>query len=377
MVLLSLSLAACARGDAASPADTLARTEHTELPASSTLSMPVVVETARDGDLVLTVSTTGQLRSDAALALRADVGGTVSAVLVRAGARVAQGQPLVRLDPYPFELAEREARASADESEQRYLESYVPESLVTGQGPTPEQRRALMNRAGLVGARLRLERARWERQRATVTSPVDGTVDAVDVAPGERLSAGQPLVTVVDTRNLRVEAQVLEHDLPLVKTGGEATVKSAGAPGRTIRGRIDAVLPLVDSITRAGRAVVRVQGDGTLRAGMYADVTLEATRLPGRRLVPTRAIIERDGRPVVFVINDGRARWTYILPGRSNGIDTEVLPDSGTGVIPVMAGDSVIVDGHLTLTHDAPVRAAPPTRDATPSPSRRPRPGRD
>ena len=44
------------------------------------------------------------------------------------------------------------------------------------------------------------------------------------------------------------------------------------------------------------------------------------------------------------------------MPGRSNGIDTEVLPDSSTGEIPVHAGDQVIVDGHLTLTHDAPVR---------------------
>jgi len=85
-------------------------------------------------------------------------------------------------------------------------------------------------------------------------------------------------------------------------------------------------------------------------------VRLEAQRLANRRLVPTRAIIERDGRPLVFVIKDGRAQWTYILPGRSNGRQTEVLPDTTTGIIPVNAGDQVIVEGHLTLTHDAPVR---------------------
>jgi hypothetical protein len=58
----------------------------------------------------------------------------------------------------------------------------------------------------------------------------------------------------------------------------------------------------------------------------------------------------------VFVVKDGRAQWTYILPGRSNGTFTEVLPDSSSGEVPVRAGDAVIVDGHLTLTHDAPVR---------------------
>ena len=193
---------------------------------------------------------------------------------------------------------------------------------------------------------------------------MDGMIDAVDISVGEHVSGGQQLLTVVDTRNLRIEAQVLEHDLPLVRVGGDASITSAGAPGRTIRGRIDAVLPLVDSMSRAGRAIVRVTGDGTLRPGMYADVQLEATRLPSRRLVPARAVIERDGRPLVFVVKDGRAQWTYITPGRSNGTETEVLPDSATGQIPVNPGDQIIVEGHLTLTHDAPVRVLDaPSRD--------------
>jgi HlyD family secretion protein len=89
---------------------------------------------------------------------------------------------------------------------------------------------------------------------------------------------------------------------------------------------------------------------------MYADIRLEATRLTHRRLVPARAVIERDGRPLVFVVKNGRAQWTYITPGRSNGTDTEVLPDSASGQIPVNPGDEVIVEGHLTLTHDAPVK---------------------
>ena len=101
---------------------------------------------------------------------------------------------------------------------------------------------------------------------------------------------------------------------------------------------------------------------GCLRPGMYADLRLEAARLPGRVIVPAAAVIERDGRPLVFVARGGRAQWVYILPGRSNGADTEVLPDSASGEIPVGVGDTVLTSGHLTLTHDAPVRvtAVPP-----------------
>lgn len=348
--------AASTTGSSTTGSSTTAATVNAPADSGPAVALPVVTEDATDADLVLRVTTTGQVRSEAVVPLKAEVAGTVLRLLVRPGQSVAAGQPLVTFDPYPFDLSTREAQARADEAEQRFLESYVPESLVTGRGPTPEQRRALMNKAGLVGARLQLERARYEQSRAVVTSPVAGVVQALAVATGEKVAQGQAIATVVDARRLVVEAHVLEHDLPLVRVGGETLVTSAGAPGEPVRGRIDAVLPLVDSVARAGRAVVRVASAGVLRPGMYADVQLEATRLRNRRLVPTRAVIERDGRPLVFVVKDGRAQWTYIVPGRSNGTFTEVLPDSSSGDIPVRAGDAVIVDGHLTLTHDAPVR---------------------
>jgi HlyD family secretion protein len=189
-------------------------------------------------------------------------------------------------------------------------------------------------------------------------------VDRVDVAPGERLQAGESITRVVNLGELRIEAAVLEHDLALIKEGGEAIVSSAASPGLQAKGRVTAVLPMIDTVTRSGRAYVRVTGSPSLRPGMYADVRLEAQRLANRRLVPARAIIERDGRPLVFIVKDGRAQWVYVTPGRSNGTETEVLPDSTTGVIPVAVGDLVIVEGHLTLTHDAPVRVVQSVNDA-------------
>lgn len=372
LIAASSGVAACSNGEAAA-GDTTRSKAGDSLAAMANdsgrpaLALPVAAEDAREGDLVLHVRTTGQVRSDAVVKLRSEVAGTVAQILVKPGQAVTQGQVLLRFDNYPFDLAVREAQATADEAEQRFLESFVPESLVTGRAPSAEQRKALMNKAGLTGARLRLERVKYEQDRAVVRAPVTGMVDLIDVATGEKLGAGQPLLTVVDTRNLRIDAQVLEHDLPLVRVGGDAEVTSAGAPGRVMHGRVDALLPLVDSTTRSGRAVVRVAGNGVLRPGMYADVELEATRLSKRRLVPSRAVIERDGRPLVFVVRDGRAQWTYIVPGRTNGRETEVLPDSTTGEIPVKAGEPVIVEGHLTLTHDAPVKVAPakPTDAAT------------
>jgi len=340
----------------ASSTDSLAADSDTSDTPRAAMALPVAVAAVRDGDLVLSVTTTGQVRSDGEALLKAEVAGTVVQVLVRPGDRVKRGAPLVILDPRPFDLAVQEAEAAIDESQVRYQDAVAPDSIVFGRPPTPEQRRIALIRSGLMTARVRLERAKLERERATIVAPYDGMVDRVDISMGERVTAGANITRVVNLNALRIEAAVLEHDLPLIKEGGSAVITSAAAPDMAVTGRISAVLPVIDSTTRSGRAYVRLTGGGALRPGMYADVRLEASRLTNRRLVPARAVIERDGRPLVFVVKEGRAQWVYILPGRTNGIETEVMADSVSGTIPLAVGDEVIVEGHLTLTHDAPVR---------------------
>ncbi len=358
---LALTLTACdklrgaATSDSAAADSTTAAGDTSATPRTA-MALPVAVTAVRDGDLVLSVTTTGQVRSDGEALLKAEVAGTVEKVLVHPGDRVRRGAPLVTLDPRPFDLAVAEAQAAVDEAQVRYYDAVAPDSIVLGRPPSEDQRRIALTRSGLQTARVRLERARLDRERATITAPYDGMVDRVDVSQGERVAAGGNITRVVNLNALRIEANVLEHDLPLIKEGGNALITSAAAPDEQVTGRISAVLPVIDSTTRSGRAYVRLAGGGKLRPGMYADVRLEASRLTNRRLVPARAVIERDGRPLVFVVKDGRAQWVYILPGRTNGIETEVLPDSSSGLIPVEVGDDVIVEGHLTLTHDAPVR---------------------
>jgi RND family efflux transporter MFP subunit len=324
--------------------------------AASTVTLPVVGQEVRKGDLILSVVTTGQIRSEAMSVLKSETQGTITEVRVRPGDRVKKGQVLLRVDSRPLDLALREAEAHLEEAQLKLLDNTMPDSIVTGRAISGERLKNAEIRAGIEGAKVAVEKAKLEREKATIIAPFDGVMDEVKVAVGERLSNTQEVGRIVDLDHLRIEAAVLEHDLPLIKVGGQAVVTAAAAPDHPVIGRIAAILPIVDSATRAGRAVIRAGGGGVLRPGMYADIRLEASRLPNRIIVPARAVIERDGRPLVFVVKEGRAQWVYIFPGRSNGAETEVLPDSASGQIPLKPGDIVLVEGHLTLTHDAPVR---------------------
>lgn len=333
---------------------------------SSGMSLPVAGAEVRQGDLVLSVVTTGQVRSDAYARLKAELSGTVTEVLVTPGTLVKKGQPLVKLDPRPFDIAVREAEASLEQAMIAYRDYIVPDSIATGQAVPEDRRKNAESRAGVTSARVRLEKAKLDQERSTIEAPFDGIVDEVNVAAGERVGGGDDIASVVDVGNLRIEAQVLEHDLSLIRVGGEAVITAAASPDRPVYGRVIAVLPMIDSLKRAGRALIRARNNGLLRPGMYADVRLEANRLSNRIIVPSRAVIERDGRPLVFVVRNSQAEWVYIQPGMSNGAETEVLPDSVTGQIPVAAGDTVLIEGHLTLTHGAPVRVVAAREQSVP-----------
>ena len=357
-ILIALALATGCKGasgdDAAAAADSTAA--DTTQAAGAPLALPVVGQAVRKGDLVLSVVTTGQIRSEAMSLLKSETQGTIIAVLVRPGDRVRKGQPLIQVDPRPLDLAVQDAAAKLEEARLKLLDNTMPDSIVTGRAVTGERLRNAEIRSGIEGARVALEQRKYERERATITAPFNGVMDDIKVAVGERLTTGQEIGRVVDLEHLRIEAAVLEHDLPLIRVGGQARVTAAAAPDRAVIGTIAAILPIVDSTTRAGRAIIRAGGGGVLRPGMSADVQLEAARLPNRIIVPASAVIQRDGRPLVFVVKEGRAQWVYIFPGRSNGTETEVLPDSASGQIPLQPGDVVLIEGHLTLTHDAPVR---------------------
>ncbi len=362
-MLVLASLAACTKGKDASGAGDSTKTAGdaaADTGASrASLTLPVVAENAFDGDLVISIVTTGLVRSESETKLKAEVGGTIEAIMAHPGERVMKGQPIIRLAQYEFDLAIRRAQVAVNEAQVRYESEVVPDSLATGKAPTAERKKSARSRAGLDAADLTLESARYDKERSTIKAPFDGIIDHVDVALGERIGAGQLVTIIVDAVNLRIEAAVLEHDIALVKPGGDAQVTSAASPNIIGRGKITSVLPIIDSITRAGKAYVRLQGNDVLRPGMYADVKLEAQRLTHRRLVPSQAIIQRDNRDLLFIVKNGRAQWTYVVPGRSNGVYTEILPDTSgqnVGTIPVKAGDVVIVQGQLTLPHDAPVR---------------------
>ncbi|MCA9754746.1 MAG: efflux RND transporter periplasmic adaptor subunit [Candidatus Eisenbacteria bacterium] len=333
-------------GNAGQSTETNAGTVPEELRARELEPLAVTAIVAKRAPFVLSVYGTGRAEATRRADLSASVGGRVDRVRVIPGADVSRGELLVALDPVPYEITLREAdaqrvRADVDYERQLFQDETADE----------EKRTRVAHLTGRTEAELRVERAQRDLDATKLRAPFSGVVSRVSVQTGERIGAEQAVVSLVSLDRIRIPVEVLESDVPPLRVGGSANVRFAALPGESFVGEIEALGPEIDPETGTGRAYVELDNpDHRIRPGMYAEVLLEAGSYPDRISVPREALLERDRKLLVFRAKAGRAEWTYV----ETGLETDDRVELLSGVAP---GDSVLVEGHLTLAHGAPIKA--------------------
>ena len=324
---------------------------------------PIPVEGALvlEDTLVLHVAAPGQAAAWRQTKLLAQVTGQVQAVTVRENSRVSNGSPLVLIDSTEYGLSADEARARLRQAQAQFQELTLFDENIEDASVRAERERASRAKSGLDAAQVAVRRAELDLQRTRVRSPFSGRVADLRVVPGQMVRQGDELMTIAALDPIRVEVQVLEAEIGFLAPGRTARVSFAAFPGETFEGRIETINPMVDPQTRTAKVTVSVPNpEGRILPGFYARVSLDARRLPDRVLVPRSAILERDRRTMLFVYEaedgarSGRAKWRYVTTGLQNGEYVEIVENPDTEM--VHAGEIVLVGGHHTLTHDAPVR---------------------
>ncbi|NES30566.1 HlyD family efflux transporter periplasmic adaptor subunit [Micromonospora terminaliae] len=177
--------------------------------------------------------------------------------------------------------------------------------------------------------------------------PPAGVDDAVPA--GGRVTAGTPVLTVVDTGQLGLLAEVDETDVLLVRAGLTAAVELDAVTGATYDATVRSVDVLPTSSARGG-VTYRVRlglgagrlGEGesapTPRPGMNAVVHLRVREAADAVAVPASAVFSEDGRDAVWLLRDGRADRVPVTVG----VQGQDLVQIVSGV---HAGDRIVVRG--------------------------------
>lgn len=285
----------------------------------------------------------------------AELSGTVQSIHVNEGDRVKAGQLLLSLDARKRELAVQQVRQQVQQSRTALREARLKLDRRLDLARKESISKEVLDSAQLAvdgasaayqQAVAALQLAERELADTDIVSPTDGLVDVKSVEVGEPVQAGASLITLQADAKLRVHTWVSEADIAHIRAGGSASVEAVSLPGRSFTAVVEWVGVNADSAT-GNFPVKLILGDANprLRPGMTASVVIEGVSIPNVLLLPESALVDRDRRRVVFVVQDGIAhvREPLLAAGFSNRL--QILDGLQAGEQVVIAGQSRLVDG--------------------------------
>ncbi|WP_104097633.1 efflux RND transporter periplasmic adaptor subunit [Stutzerimonas kunmingensis] len=206
-----------------------------------------------------------------------------------------------------------------------------------------------------------LERSGKVNASITISTPIGGVLQELDVREGMTLAAGAPLARINGLDSVWLEVAVPEAQSQGVRVGQRATARLPALPGQLIEGEITAVLPEANAASRTLRVRVELPNpDGLLRPGLTAQASLAGGDDASVLLIPGEAVIRTGRRSLVMLAEPGgRYRPVEVETGRESGSQTVILRG-------LEEGQQVVASGQFLLDSEASLRgivATPAARD--------------
>ena len=285
--------------------------------------------------------------------VKSKVGGEVEQVTVREGEDIEEGDVIARIDTrnlqaqYDRELAAVE-KAAADRDlatlnrdknrallEQRYISQNTYESTESAYAGS-------LANLKLAEAQARL--AKINLDDAVIRAPFSGTLAQRLVEPGEKVSQDTPVVSLVDLRQMLLEAAVPAQEIPSVRIGQMARFAVGGFGERQFEGMVQRINPITADGSRAITIYIAVQNsDRALKGGMFAQGQLVLQSSEPVLSIPRSAVREESGVPVVYTLEDGKIGRKQVRVGPavegSDFVEVRAGLSAGERVIVVDIGE--------------------------------------
>lgn len=319
---------------------------------------PVHVEPAARADVPRLLHVVGNVGASATVAVKPRVTGEIQQVLFTEGQDVREGQPLVNIDPRPFEavlrekrglLAKSEAQLNKASDDMRRYGRLVGGGYVSREAYEQTATEAAALRATVQSDKAAVESAALDLAYCTITAPISGRVGALNVDKGNMVkdSDDTPIVTIDTLSPIYVNFSVPEAHLPVIlERMGQGPVSLAATPtGGTAE---NGLLTLVENTVDTRTGTIRLRGtfenaDRRLWPGQFVQVELPLGMVLQALTVPSRAVQSGREESYVYVADkDNRAVYRKV----------KVLFEyQGLSVVEgdLAEGDRVVVDGQVRL----------------------------
>jgi RND family efflux transporter MFP subunit len=326
---------------------------------------PVLTQTVVQGAATARDVYSGELRARYETDLGFRVPGKLIARAVDAGARVARGQVLARLDPEDAKLAAQAAGAqlasaqgdlTLAKSELDRHADLLTKKFISQSAFDVKQNAFNAAKARADQAHSQAAITTNQAEYTTLVADADGVVLSVSAEPGQVLAAGQPVLRLARAGEKEVVLNAPENQLARFKVGQEVAISLWAEPSKVFAGRVREIAGGADPVTRTYTVrVSAVDPPAGAQLGMTANVLFGGARDSNLVLLPLSAIAGEQSAPAVWVVDPKtsqvKLRPVAIAQFREDGVTI------ASGLAP---GDVVVTAGVHKLRKDQVVRRAAP-----------------
>ena len=176
-----------------------------------------------------------------------------------------------------------------------------------------------------------------------LTSPIDGTVVERNATIGATVGTDANVFKIIDTSRVWVDANVFEKDLPRIRVGQSVKLTVTAFPGTTFSGRVIFINSVVDPDSRTVKVRTEVPNpDGRLKPDMFANIEIITDVNSTALSVPQSAVLEDNGKSVVYVAEGNAYNQRQVQLGIKNGDRVEIIDG-------LKSGDRVVTKGNYLL----------------------------
>jgi len=267
----------------------------------------------------------------------------ITAINVKAGDHVSKGETLVQLDNSVLRQNIEQAQAQAA----------LAQTLFQRQKNLWDQKigtevQFLQAQTNVQTTQKQVSSLRQQADMYRIVSPINGTVDQMDLKMGQIAMPGSTGIRVVNADVLKVKADVPESYSGSVHLGDNVKILVPDANDSLVA-KISFAAKVIDPASRSFAIEVKLPNRGTLRPNMTTVLRIANYSKSNAIAIPTKAIQKSENGDYVFVNVNGIAKRKTVTEGANSGGLTEIK----TGLA---IGDEVITDGASELEDGDQVR---------------------
>lgn len=305
--------------------------------------LPVTVMAIDSMSGGLTRTYVGDVEEDVAVAMSFATGGKLQSLYVKNGDHVRAGQLLCSINKSSAQSAYNAAKASLKQAE----DAYQRLKKVYDQGSLPEVKWVEML-TNLDKARSVEQMAKKQLDDCNLYAPIAGVVDGCNSVAGASLLPGEPVMSILNMKQVAVTFTVPESEIANVLVGCEAQVQVPALGDVVLTGKISEQSMVANKLSHSYTLKILLpNSDKKLLPGMVCKVLLPQSNNEGI-IIPAKMVQTRPEGLSVWVIRGGRAHRQLVQSSAfvSNGV---LIIDG------LQQGDTVVTGGYEKLYTNAAV----------------------